>query len=90
MSVPEAIVTILAAYASAGLAFAVTFVTVGVARVDPQARGASPGFRIVIVPGVMLLWPLLAWRWASGATTPPEEWNAHRAAARTDSRGDLG
>jgi hypothetical protein len=87
MSVAEALVTATAAYAAAGGAFAIAFVTIGAGRLDERARGAPPGFRLVIVPGVVALWPFLAWRWLRGATAPPQEWNAHRAAARVDTVG---
>ena len=53
----------VAIYVALGLLFAVAFVTSGVARVDPAAQGATAGFRIVILPGVIALWPLLAARW---------------------------
>jgi len=75
------LVTALGIYAGLGLLFAVTFVSRGAARVDPQADGGSWGFRLAILPGVVALWPLLARRWASGQP-PPEERNAHRDLAR--------
>jgi hypothetical protein len=51
-------------YAAAGLLFAVPFLWRGVARLDPVASGSPLGFRLIILPGVVALWPLLAWRWA--------------------------
>lgn len=48
-----------------GLVFGLAFVTLGIGRVDPAARGAGLGFRLLVLPGVALLWPLLAWRWAT-------------------------
>lgn len=74
-------------YAAIGIVFALAFVTRGVWRIDPAARGASFGFRLVVLPGAMALWPLLARRWWSGATARPEENNAHRRAARASSSG---
>jgi len=73
--------------AGLGFAFALAFVTRGVGRIDPAARGATWGFRLVVLPGVVALWPLLARRWWGGATAPPVESNAHRRAAR---RGEGG
>jgi len=69
-------------YAAAGLVFALAFVARGVERVDPAAPGATLGFRLIVLPGVVALWPLLARRWWRGATAPPVEDNAHRRAAR--------
>jgi len=51
------------AYAAAGLLFAALFVTIGVNRIDPAARGAGLGFRLLILPGSALFWPLLLRRW---------------------------
>jgi hypothetical protein len=53
-----------AGYLIAGLAFGLAFVTVGVSRLDPAARGASPVFRLLILPGSVALWPVLAAQWA--------------------------
>ncbi len=64
-----------------GVVFAVPFVLTGVKRIDPRAAHGSWGFRILIFPGTIFLWPLLAKRWLSGANEPPEERNAHRDAA---------
>lgn len=68
-------------YFACGLLFAIPFVLVGVNRIDPHARPGSWGFRALIVPGTVFLWPLLARRWLSGVGHPPEERNAHRCAA---------
>lgn len=70
-----------AAYVGSGLLFALAFVTIGVQRVDAAARGASLGFRVLILPGCALLWPLLAVRWAAGSMRPPTELTAHRRRA---------
>jgi hypothetical protein len=72
---------LLGAYLAIGLAFAVTFAWVGANRIDPHAARSSRGFRVLILPGAMFLWPLLARRWWGGIHEPPEEHNAHRGAA---------
>ena len=76
------LVRALGVYAGLGVLFAVAFVTRGVERVDPAAKGATWGFRLVILPGVTALWPLLLRRWIQGAP-PPVERTAHRDAARS-------
>jgi hypothetical protein len=76
------VVWIAGTYLAVGAAFAAAFVTTGVQRIDPVARDGTWGFRVVIVPGVVLLWPLLARRWAVGSVHPPRESNAHRRRAR--------
>jgi len=85
MTSPEIValwlVRLLAVYAGLGFLFALWFAARGVERTDPAARQSSLGFRLVILPGVVALWPLLARRWWSGVSTPPVERNAHRSAA---------
>lgn len=77
----ELLVVVAGAYVAAGLVFALAFVMWGVSRVDPAARGATRGFRLIILPGAAAFWPLLAARWAAGSMHPPTETNAHRRAA---------
>ncbi|MBI1237854.1 MAG: hypothetical protein GC199_00780 [Alphaproteobacteria bacterium] len=59
----EAVLLGFAAYGGVGAAFAILFLTFGVARVDPAAQGTSTAFRLLILPGVVALWPLLLVRW---------------------------
>ena len=63
MQVAELLVDGLAAYGLAGAVFAVAFVTTGIQRVDPVAQHAPLGFRLIVLPGVAALWPLLLVRW---------------------------
>lgn len=72
---------VAAAYVGTGLLFALAFVVGGVQRVDPSARGAGWVFRVLIVPGTVIFWPLLAVRWAVGSMHPPTELTAHRRRA---------
>ena len=63
MAAAEWLVKLLTAYAVLGVLFAGAFVTAGVRHIDPVAKGASSGFRPIIFPGVVALWPLLLKRW---------------------------
>lgn len=76
------IVGALGIYVTVGFLFAIAFVSVGAARIDPGARGAPLGFRLLIFPATVALWPLLAHRWLGGKHAPPIETNAHRMAAK--------
>jgi hypothetical protein len=58
--------TAITVYLSLGLIFAVAFVAAGIERVDPQAKGSGLGFRLIVLPGVTALWPLLLVRWIKG------------------------
>jgi hypothetical protein len=80
-SIARACLWLAGSYATGGLLFALAFSAMGVARLDPAARGASWGFRVLILPGAAALWPLLLRRWLRGDRTPPLERNAHRQAA---------
>lgn len=56
------IVVIVKAWLWIGAGVAVLFLFIGIDRVDEDARGAYM-FRPLVVPGVLLLWPLVLWRW---------------------------
>ena len=86
VSLAHPIVLVAGVYLAVGLAFALVFVFRWVGRVDPAARSGTLGFRLLIIPGTVLLWPLLAGRLLRGSTEPPEERNAHRVAARQAGR----
>jgi hypothetical protein len=60
----ELVLLAVSGYLAAGLPFGFAFVTVGVARIDPAARGTSATFRLLILPGSVALWPVLAAKWA--------------------------
>jgi hypothetical protein len=53
---------LLAAYVVIGLAFAVPFALRWAGRLDPAASSGTAGFRLLIIPGAVLLWPWLAAR----------------------------
>jgi len=74
----KAFVFAVEAYAVAGFVFAAIFVSVGVQRVDSEARGSRMTFRFLIAPGDAAIWPMLLVRWIRGATEPPVERNRHR------------
>jgi hypothetical protein len=61
------LVRALGVYAGLGVVFAVVFALRGIERVDPGARGSGWGFRLLVLPGVVALWPLLARRWFAAA-----------------------
>ena len=58
-------------YLPRGFLFGLAFVTAGVTRVDPAARGTSPAFRLVILPGSVALWPILLTKWVRTAKVEP-------------------
>jgi hypothetical protein len=78
----QALLLCLAGYLLFGSAFVPPFLAFGVRRIDPRAGYGTWGFRLLIIPGTIFLWPLLARRWLSGSQVP-EENNAHRRASRS-------
>jgi hypothetical protein len=59
----EIILLLVAAYLGAGLLFAIGFLFWGIEKVDEGAAHASIGFRIIILPGLMVFWPVLLKKW---------------------------
>lgn len=56
------LLAVLGLHVALGLVFASWFMLRGLARLDPTAAHAPLGFRLIIVPGVVALWPVLALR----------------------------
>ena len=75
MSLMTANMLVLSAgiYLTIGFLFSIPFAFFGTGKIDSAARGATLGFKLLIIPGSMALWPLLAWRWIKGVSEPPEE-----------------
>ncbi len=80
--IAETLLIAAGVYLLCGLVFAIPFVLIGVKQIDSHAAHGSWGFRVIIIPGTICLWPLLAKRWLKGVHEPPEENNPHRCAAR--------
>jgi hypothetical protein len=57
--VAHAIISTGSLYLMIGLSIALTFIPL-IGHIDPAARGAY-GFRLLLMPGAILLWPLVIW-----------------------------
>src|SRR6056297_348680 len=62
VDIAENLILLAKAYAIVGGVVAAAFILFGMDRVDPASRG-SYAFRPLVVPGAVLLWPLVLWRW---------------------------
>lgn len=62
MTTAEVILMGVRAWAWAGIATAAVFLGIGIDRIDPNAR-TSFAFRPLLLPGLVLLWPLVLYRW---------------------------
>lgn len=57
-------------YAAVGALVAFLFLVIGIDRIDASARG-SIVFRPLLIPGIMLLWPLVLKRWTERERRAP-------------------
>jgi len=74
----KAFANLFEGYALVGLVFAGFFVSLGVQKLDSEAKGSGIGFRLLIFPGAAAFWPMLLARWTRGIVEPPNERNPHR------------
>ena len=70
MVVAEWFINLLGVYTGIGLLFAIAFLTVGISQVDPDSKGSGVGFRLIILPSVAALWPVLFTRWVGKGRVP--------------------
>lgn len=62
MDIAQALVMAMQGWGIIGALVAALFLTIGIDRIDEDARGAYV-FRPLLIPGVLLIWPLVLWRW---------------------------
>ena len=62
MPIAQTIVALGELYVAIGVVVGIAFLLVGLDRVDPAARGAY-AFRPLLLPGLVLLWPIVIRRW---------------------------
>ena len=77
----DVLVLIGLAYIVIGVLFSIPFSFLGVKKIDPGAVEGSWGFKLLIIPGVAIFWPLMAKRWIK-KEMPPTECSYHRKAAK--------
>lgn len=63
------ILGVLSLYMCVGAIFGIAFVWRGADRIDPATHGAPLTFRLLILPGAIALWPMLALRWRRAVLT---------------------
>ena len=62
LSLSDPVALGLAIWAAIGLVTGIAFLLYGIDRVDEAAEGAY-AVRPLLLPGIVLLWPLVLWRW---------------------------
>jgi len=65
VNVVEGALVALAIYLAIGCFVAVPFLVFGIGRVDPAAKAAPFTFRVLVLPGVVAMWPFVLRRWWS-------------------------
>lgn len=66
----QTLATFAMGYAAIGGLTAVAFLVFGIERAHPAAHGAW-AFRPLLIPGLALLWPYVAFRWLQGPPSDP-------------------
>ena len=59
----EIILIIVLVYLALGVLFLIPFLVKGISKVDGGAHGSTIGFKIIIIPGVIVFWPALLKKW---------------------------
>ena len=80
MNTAEALLMLAKTWGAIGGLVALAFLTVGIDRIDEDADGAYV-FRPLLIPGILLIWPLVLWRWyriASEADTWAKRYQPQR------------
>lgn len=54
----------LLVYLIVGACLAPLIATRGLRRIDPLTESSTLGFRLLVLPGVVLLWPVLVLKWS--------------------------
>lgn len=55
----EIILIVVGIYLLLGILFVVPFLMKGLTKVDASAHSGTIGFKIIIIPGVIVFWPFL-------------------------------
>ena len=59
----EVVLIIVLIYLLLGVLFVVPFLVKGLTKVDESAHAGTIGFKMIIIPGVIVFWPVLLRKW---------------------------
>ena len=59
----EILLIIAAIYLALGVFFVIPFLMKGLNKIDEGAYGSNIRFKIIIIPGVIVFWPVLLSKW---------------------------
>jgi len=57
------ILLISAIYLLIGILFSIIFLSIGIKVMDEGAHGTGIGFKLIILPGCIIFWPVLLRKW---------------------------
>jgi hypothetical protein len=63
LAIARLVATLVEGYLAAGVVFALAFLPRGIVRVDPLVGHSPVTVRMLLAPGVILLWPAMAILW---------------------------
>ena len=69
VEIADVVLRIAAGYLAIGAVFASVFIALGLRRVDPLAAAGPLRFKVLIVPGIVALWPVLLILWIGARPT---------------------
>lgn len=69
----ETILIIVLIYLLLGVLFVIPFLIKGLTKVDEGAHGGRIGFKIIIIPGVIVFWPVLLRKWMKASNVKGEK-----------------
>lgn len=69
----QAVLAVLGVYLAIGVVVGIAFIVRGVDRVDPAMAASPKRVRVVILPGVVALWPVMLAKWAGASKAPATE-----------------
>jgi len=59
----QILLIVAAIYLVLGVLFVIPFLMKGLNKIDEGAHGSTIGFKIIIIPGVIVFWPVLLSKW---------------------------
>lgn len=57
------IFTVIGIYLLLGFLYYLAFIFKWAAQLDENTKGSGIGFKLLILPGTLALWPVLYWKW---------------------------
>ena len=70
-TVVSIILVAVVVYVALGALFTILFQIKGLHKIDEATHGSPIGFRLIIIPGCLLLWPALLAKWIKTSKQSP-------------------